>query len=522
MSIRRGVVALLLVLPLAAGAGTLRWAARGDAGSLDPHAFNEGMTNSINGHIYELLGSRERDGTIGPRLATRWTVVEPTVWRFELRRGVSFSDGTPFTAADVVFSIERAQQPTSQQAFFARKLGQPVAVDAHTVELRLPAPNPLLLEHQLNVLIMSRAWAQANGSLKVPEFKTGQEAPSSRSAMGTGPYLLKSREAGVRTVLVRNPNWWGTFVGNVDEVVFTPIGNEATRTAALLSGGIDFTHEIPTHDLGRLADAPDVKLWSGVENRVLFFGMDQARDELLYASVKGRNPFKDRRVREALYRAIDAEAIRTKIMRGQSRPTACMAPAAAGCAAAELEHRPVADLPLARRLLAEAGYPDGFSVTLDCPNDRYVNDQAICVAVAAMLGRIGVRVKVDSRPKSLYFQKVDRRDTSFFLLGWGGGTIDAQSVLDPLIHSFDAKTQKGGDNHGGIADSEIDELIDAAGVEMESTRRNALLAAALRRLHDQVYVVPLHRQMLTWAARRGVTPVVMPDNGVRLHWVRIE
>jgi peptide/nickel transport system substrate-binding protein len=290
MSVRRGIVALLLVLPLLAGAVTLRWAARGDAGSLDPHAFNEGMTNSINGHIYELLASRERDGTIGARLATRWTVVKPTVWRFELRRGVSFSDGTPFTAADVVFSIERAQQPTSQQAFFARKLGQPVALDAHTVELRLPAPNPLLLEHQLNVLIMSRAWAQANGALRVPEFKTGQEAFSSRNAMGTGPYLLTSREPGIRTVLVRNPKWWGTPLGNVDQVVFTPIGNEATRTAALLTGGIDFTHEIPTHDLPRLADSADVKLWSSVENRVLFFGMDQSRDELLYASVKGPQP----------------------------------------------------------------------------------------------------------------------------------------------------------------------------------------------------------------------------------------
>jgi peptide/nickel transport system substrate-binding protein len=151
-----------------------------------------------------------------------------------------------------------------------------------------------------------------------------------------------------------------------------------------------------------------------------------------------------------------------------------------------------------------------------------VNDQAICVAVAAMLGRIGVQVKVDARPKSLYFQKVFRRDTSFFLLGWGGATTDAQAVLDPLIHSFDATTQKGGDNYGGITDADLDALIDAAGVEVDVTRRHALLAASLRRLHDRFYALPLHRQMVTWAARRGVTPIVMPDNGVRLHWIRVD
>jgi peptide/nickel transport system substrate-binding protein len=513
---------IALLLFSAAQANTLRWAGRGDAGSMDPHSFNEGLTDNLVGHVYEQLGQRARDQRIVPGLAESWTVVDDTTWRFTVRRGVLFSDGTPFSAADAVFSIERAQQSTSQQAFFARQMGKPTLIDERTFELKLEKPNPLLLEHQLNVRMMSRAWCKAHGAERVPDFTKKEEAFSTRRAMGTGPFVLESYEPGVKMVMTRNPRWWGTFEGNVTRIVYTPIGNDATRTAALLAGDIDFTHDTPTQDAARLAKEPSVKLVSGPENRILFFAMDQFRDELLHGSVKGRNPFKDARVREAFALAIDAEALKAGTMRGQSQPTACMATAIPGCLATELDQRPPADPARARKLLAEAGYGDGFELALDCPNDRYVNDQSICIAVAAMLGRAGVKVRVDARPKTLFFQKIERLDTSFYLLGWGGGTTDAQGILEPVVHTPEPRTKKGEYNYGKAGDAELDRLIDSAASDMNAERRARTIAEAQRLMMKRFYYLPLHRQMITWTARSNVTPVVMPDNAVRGHWFKVD
>ena len=516
------ILALLVFTTAPAAAQVLRWSGRGDIGSMDPHAFNEGFSDTVVGHVYEQLGRRARDQRIEPGLAERWTVVDDVTWRFTIRGGVKFSDGTPFTAADAVFSIERAQQGSSQQAYFARQLGKPVLLDARTFELRLDKPNPLLLEHQLNVRMMSAAWCKANGAERVPDFTKKEEAYSSRHAMGTGPFLLEAWEPGVKVVLVKNPNWWDRFDGNVTRVVYTPIANDGTRTAALLAGDVDFTHDTPPQDTTRLAGESGVRLHTGPENRVLFFAMDQARDQLLHSSVKGRNPFKDVRVRQAFMLAIDAQAIKAQTMRGQSVPTACPATAGIGCLAPELENRPAADAARARALLAEAGYAQGFELTLDCPNDRYVNDQALCLAVAGMLGRVGIRVRVDARPKAIFFQKIERLDTSFYLLGWGGGTTDPQGLLDPIVHRYDTKTKKGEYNYGRGGSAELDALIDAAGTDMNAERRRETLARAQRLAIEQVQLLPLHRQMITWTARRNVTPVVMPDNGVRLHWMRVD
>ncbi len=512
----------LLALAATAQAQTLRWAGRGDVGSLDPHSFNEGTTDAVLGHVYEQLVTRDAQQRLVPALAERWTVVDALTWRFHVRPGVKFSDGSPFTAADAVFSIERAQQASSQQAYFARQMGRPVLLNDGTFELKLDKPNPLLLEHQLNVRMMSAAWCKANGAERVPDFTKKEEAASTRRAMGTGPFVIERWEPGVRTVLTRHASWWGRAEGNVTRIVYTPIGNDATRTAALLAGDVDFTHDTPPQDSTRLARDAAVRLHTGPENRVLFFGMDQAREELPQSNVKGRNPFRDRRVREAFLLAIDARAVQAGTMRGQSVPTGCMATAAVGCLAPELENRPAADPARAKALLADAGFANGFEVGLDCPNDRYVNDQAICLAVAAMLGRAGITVRVDARPKTLFFQKIERCDTAFYLLGWGGGTTDPQGLLDPIVHRPDARTKKGEYNYGGAGDAELDALIDAAGSEMDAPKRARLLADAQRRTAEQVYFVPLHRQTLTWAARRNVTPVVTPDNAPRMTLFRVD
>jgi peptide/nickel transport system substrate-binding protein len=489
---------------------------------MDPYTQNEGVTNNINAMVYDRLVELDRTLKIVPALATDWRVVNDTTWRLHLRRDVKFHDGTTMTADDVVYSIERSQQPTSQHAVFTRRLGKAVRIDDHTIELRQETPNPLLLEHALNTYVMSRARCIAHKVERVPNANENEEAFSSRQAMGTGAWILKEREPGVRTVLVRNPHHWRTFEGNVDEVVYTPIAHDATRTAALITGDIDFAQAVALQDLERLAKNPQIRITSGVENRLIFFGFDQARDELLYSNVKGRNPLKDVRVREAFYRAIDVEMLKSKVMHRQSAPTACMTMAAVGCLATELEARPGADIARARQLMADAGYAGGFELTLHCPNDRYVNDQSICLAVAPMLARIGVALKVDTRTKSLYFAKVLKHDTSFYLYGWGGNLTDAQFVLDPLLHSFDAKTQKGGDNNGGVYDPELDRLIDSAAVEMNTERRSALIRDALRRVHERFYMLPIHRQMLSWASRVNVQPVIMAGNTVRVDWIRMD
>jgi peptide/nickel transport system substrate-binding protein len=522
-SLTRCLFLLTIALACATSpAKTLRWATRGDAASMDPYAFNEGVTFNINALVHDRLVERDREQRIVPSLATGWSVVDDTTWRFTIRRDAKFHDGSPVTIDDVVFSIERSQQPTSEVSVFTRRLGRPVAIDAETLELRLDAPNPVLLEQAQTVMVMSRAWCKVHGVERVPVFAAREEAYSTRNAMGSGPFMLEKREPGVRTVLKKNPHWWGRFDGNVTEIVHTPIGNDATRTAALIAGDVNFIQEAPPQDIARLEKEPAVRLTTGPENRVIFFGFDHQRDELLYGSVKGSNPFKDRRVREAFFRAIDVDSLRKHIMRGQSVPTACMTTAAIGCLAAALETHPPADVERARALMAEAGYARGFAVTLDCPNDRYINDQAICLALVPMLAKIGVTLKVDARPKSLYFPKIERHDTSFYMMGWGGGTTDAQLVLDPVLHSFDEKTQKGSGNDGRVADAELDRLIDAAAVEMNADQRAKVIAGALERAYAQFHYLPIHRQMLTWASRTDVHPVIAPSNQVNVRWIEID
>jgi peptide/nickel transport system substrate-binding protein len=231
---------------------------------------------------------------------------------------------------------------------------------------------------------------------------------------------------------------------------------------------------------------------------------------------------KDRRVREAIDRAIDADALSSKIMRGQSSPTGCMTTSPEGCPDPALEHRAPVDVAGATKLLAEAGYPGGFSLTIDCPNDRYINDRDLCVAISGMLARIGIRLRVNAMPKALYFPKLSRLDTSIYLHGWGGTITDPQDTLDAILHSTDAASAKGSINYGRYVDEVLDRTIDAAGVEMDPAKRKPLLVAAMdRAAHDHRYIV-LHRQKLTWVARKNVVPVLLPSNIVRVEWIRID
>jgi len=511
--------------PQLSEAKTLRWASQGDPQTADPYSQNEGLTNMFSQAVHDTLVMRDNTLKLVPGLATGWEQVNPTTWRFSLRRGVRFHDGAPFTADDVIFSYERASHPNSQLRQYAIPVGKPRKVDEFTVEFVQDKPNPVTLEHATTIYIMSKAWAEKHKVTTPLDFKNKEETFASRNAIGTGPWILVSREPGVRTVVRRNPEWWGIkdgrASGNVTEVVYTQVSADATRTAALLSGQVDFILDPPTQDVMRLESNKETKVVRGQENRVVFFGFDQQRDELLYSNVKGRNPFKDVRVRQAVYQAIDIEAIRSRTMRGSALPTGGITPSILASNPDAEKRRPF-DAKRSRELLTEAGYPGGFEVTLDCPNNRYVNDEEICIAVAAMLTRIGIATKVTAMPRATYFPKLEKFDTSFYMLGWGGAITDAQTMLDPVLRSFDKATGKGSFNYGRYSNPKLDALIDAAAVEPDAEKRREQIRRAIAEHNAQIHHVPLHRQMIPWAMRQNIQVVHRADNVLNFESVRVD
>ncbi|MEF7613465.1 ABC transporter substrate-binding protein [Aquincola sp. MAHUQ-54] len=512
-------LALALLGP--AHAQTLRWASAGDPLTLDPYAQNESLTNAINGQVYEFLVGRDRKLEIVPLLATEWKQDGPLKWTFKLRPNVKFHDGRPFTADDVVFSLERAKQPTSQIAVYANALGTARKIDDLTVEFTLPQVEPIFLQKLNTIYIMSKGWAEENKATKTQDFANKEESFAARHANGTGPYMVVSRAPGVKTVYKRNPGYWGKIDGNVQEVVYTPIGSGATRTAALISGELDFVLDPSPPDVERLRRTSGVKVIDGPENRVIYIGMDQGRDELLYSNVKGKNPLKDLRVRKALYHAVDIETIKTKLMNGQAAPTGALVPSPlASFGDPDIEKRLPYDVELAKKLLAEAGYPNGFEVTLDTPNDRYVNDERIAVTLAAQWARIGVKVRVNAQTKSLFFNKVEKLDTSMYLFGWGGSITDAETTFTPIYRN---RGQKGvGEyNRGNFKDDELDALAAASSQEADPARRKALIKQVFLRHNEQVHHIPLHRQFIPWAARSNVEVVHRADNWLEWQWVTV-
>jgi peptide/nickel transport system substrate-binding protein len=515
--------ALFAALAAGAQAQTLRWASQGDPQTMDPHSQNESMTNMMNGQVYERLTSRDKQLNIVPGLATSWEQTGPTTWRFKLRQGVKFHDGAPFTADDVVYSIIRGQHANSQINNYAGAVGEPVKVDEQTVEFRLKAVNPIFLQHLDALWIMNKAWSEKHNVTRPLDFKNKEESYAALNQNGTGPYMLVSRAPGIKTTYKRNPNYWGKIEGNVQEIVFTPIANDATRLAALVSGEIDFVLDPAPRDVARLRNTPGVKIVDGPENRVVFIGMDQGRDELLYSSVKGKNPFKDVRVRRALYHAVDIETMKNKLMNGQSYPTGGLTPSPNGSYNdPQIEARLPFDLTKARALMAEAGYPDGFEVQLDCPNNRYIQDEEICVALASMWAQLKVKVKVNAMPRATYFPKLEKYDFSMYMLGWGGAVTDAETTLTPVLRNNLGEKGIGFYNYGRAKNDKADALAAQSSSEADPKKREELVKAALREFKDAVAVIPLHRQVIPWAARTNVNVVHRADNWFEVQWVTIK
>ncbi len=505
-----------------AGAKTLRFSSQGDITTIDPHGNNEGFTNAFLDNIYETLVTRGKDLKVVPCLAESWTAVSPTVMRFKLRPGVRFHDGTPFTADDVVFSVQRALSDTSNFKPYLAGVKEARKVDDLTVEIVTTGPAPVLVPQLTEVRIMSKAWSAKHNVLKPQDYKAKEETFATRNANGTGPYILRTREADVKTVAVLNSNWWGKREGNVTEIVYQPIKSDGTRLAALISGEIDFVLDPSPQDIPRLKQDAKVKVVEGNENRTIFLGMDQFRDELQYSGVKGRNPFKDRRVREAVQLAIDVNAIKSQVMRGLSVPAGIMfAPQVDGYPK-DLDKPAKVDREKAKKLLAEAGYPQGFDVTLDCPNNRYVADEKTCVAIAAMLAQVNVKVKVNAMPRANYFPKIQNLDTSFYMLGWGVPTFDSQYSLQSLLRTRVEKSADGDYNLGRYSNPKVDALIDRLKTETDAKKR-AEIAREVSQLHlADVGHIPLHHQVIPWAMRSNVSVVHRADNRLTVKWVKID
>jgi peptide/nickel transport system substrate-binding protein len=519
------VLAMAIGLPglaAPAAAATFRWANDGDANSMDPYTRSETFLLTFTQNFYDPLVRRDKDLKIEPALAESWEQPNPTTWRFHLRHGVKFHDGTPFTADDVVFSYNRVVAPGSQLNGYMQAVSSVKKIDDYTVDFLTKVPDPIFLGEITSWAIMSKTWCEANHAEQAMDLTKKDENFATRHENGTGPFILDTREPDRRTTLHANSAWWDKMPGNVDKVEFDVIGNAATRVAALLSGDIDMMYTVPPQDVPRLTNNADLKVLETPELRTVFMGFDQSRAELLKSDVKGKNPFKDVRVRKAFNMAVDIKAIQQRVMRGESHPTGLLyGPGVNGWTEASDVRYPY-DPAAAKKLMADAGYPDGFGVTLDCPNDRYINDEAICQAVTAMLARIGVKVTLNAQTRLKYFAEISNPDyhTSFYLLGWTPNTYDALNSFYNLAGTRDGT--RGIFNDGGYSNPTFDTLLDKIAVETDSGKRNAEILQASQMLKDDAAFIPLHQQVVVWATRKNVDLVQMADNAFALRFVTVK
>lgn len=505
---------LAATMATAADAQTLRWALAGDSLTLDPHAQNEGPTHTLAHQMYEPLLHRDMAGAITPALATDWAALpdNPNVWRFNLRKGVKFHGGQDFTADDAVFSLNRAKMETADVKGLLTSIKEVRKVDDHTLDIETDGPNPLLANNLTNLFMMDEGWTKENGSETPQDYANGETTFASANANGTGAYMLVSRKPDEKTVLKANPDYWGKgeFPLEVTEIIYTPIQSPATRVAALLSGEVDFVQDAPVQDLGRVAGQDGLKVVTAAQNRVIFFGMNQGKADLETDSVEGKNPFAELKVRQAMNMAINRDAIKKVVMRDQSSPTGVIMPPFVNGWTEALDAIPAGDAAAAKKLMEEAGYGDGFSITLNCPNDRYINDEGICQAAVGMLGKIGIKVNLDAKPKAQHFPLIQKRTTEFYMLGWGVPTFDSHYVFNYLAHSD--KDERGSWNNTGYSNADVDKMIVSLESEVNLDTRNETIGKIWEQVQKDVLYIPVHNQVLNWSMRKDINFDVQPED----------
>lgn len=521
---RLGILAVLALAALAlpaARAASLRVATAFDPQTMDPHSLALQYHTRVVFQIYEPLVGRDQHYKLVPVLATGWTQVDPRTWRFKLRPGVRFHDGSPFTAEDAVFSFERALAPPSQRQFVLKGIRQVRAVDPLTLEVALATPDATLPQKIVLVAMMSKRWSQAHHVERAQDYNARQETFAVRNANGTGAYQLERYEPDVRTTLKAFPQWWnraGGGNGNVDAASFVTIRSDATRLAALHSGEVDIVLDPPYQDVERLRHDPDVAVTQVSDLSTDYLAFDQASAALPGvapgADGKPRNPFKDLRVRRAVYQAINVDLVIQKVLKGLAMPTAEMLAPEAGSAPATAQ-RPRYDPVRARDLLREAGYPDGFDLRMDCVNVAF--REHVCQAIAAMLTQVGIRTTLHTSPGTQFFPMITQAKVSLAEFGFTGTTEDAWQSLNGLLHTWDA--DGGGTFNGGrYSNPRLDALIDAIRTELDAGKRQAMVAQAMRLAEDDVAYVPLYHRTISWVMQKKVQVVMLPDDTIPVRW----
>jgi len=497
-----GVIAAVVLAISPAIAGELVIGIKLEPSSIDPHYHNLGPNNALARHIFESLVESDENQRLGPGLAVSWRALNDTTWEFKLRQGVKFHDGMPFTADDVLFTFERAPDVEASPSSFAlyTKGKTLKKIDDYTIHIITEKPYPLMPNDVSTIYIISKKHGEG--------AKTG-DYNSGKAAIGTGPYRLSEWVPGDRLVLEKNPGYWGDKA-QFDRVVFKPIRSDPARVAALLAGDVEMIDVVPTPDIPRLKKSPNVVLSQGVSNRVIYLHLDQFRDDSPFITgTSGKNPLKDQRVRKAISKAINRPAIVEKVMEGVAIPAGQLLPEGFFGVSAKLKsekHDPEA----AKKLLADAGYPNGFGLTLHGPNDRYINDAKICQAIGQMLTRVGIDTKVETMPRSVFFSKASRGGPgkspafSFILVGWGAGTGEASSPLKSLLHTYDKARGLGASNRGRYSNPEVDKLVEQALATVDDAKREKLLQQATEVAIEDLGIIPLHYQVNTWATRKGL------------------
>jgi len=511
--------ATLLGLSSVAGAETFRWAGTTDPSTLDPHATNTAPVLGFLNNVYEGLVRRNKEMKIEPSLATAWEPIGEQGWRFTLRADVTFQDGSAFTADDVLFSYERASSEESDVSSWFSPVSEVKVVDELTIDFLTKAPNPLFPDSIANFMIMDREWAVKNEAVR-PSKEA--ENYATRNANGTGPFVVTDRDPGVRTALAPNASWWDELESNITEAIFTPIGQNATGMAALLSGEIDFISPIPLQDVPRMKERDGFTVHEGVEARVLMFGFAHQADALKYSDeTTGKNPFQDVRVRQAAYQAINADTLIEKIMRGNAQPASQLVSDAMRGYSTSMADRLDYDPDGAKALLAEAGYADGFSFGLQCPNDRYINDESICKAAASMMAKVGLNAKLTSMPVRTYWPELREDNFDMYLLGWSPGTFDAEHPIRFLASTPNKEKKLGSWNFGDYSNDRVDELLPAIQTELDEVARQGMIDEVTGILQKEVAYIPMYVQPLIWASKDNVALTQRTDNFFILRWVTI-
>ncbi|MBV7396457.1 ABC transporter substrate-binding protein [Mameliella sediminis] len=517
---------LILSAALAAACGSVaqaedfKWAVTTDPQTMDPHAVNSTPVLGFLNNVYEGLVRRGKDMSVEPALATSWEPIgDGEGWRFKLREGVTFHDGSTFDAQDVLFSYQRASSEEADTRSWFAPISDVIVVDDYTVDFMTTSPNPLFPSSIANWMILDSGWAEANSATR-PDKESGNYATI--NANGTGAFRVTAREPGLRTVLEPFDGWWDEAEHNITRAELTPIQNPATALAALLSGDVDFINPVPIQDVARLAQNPDVTVVQGIEARVIMLGFPHEAEALKYsAETTDANPFADPRVRQAAAHAINVPAILQTIMRGNAQPVNQLVSAAMSGYSEALPPAPAFDQDKARALLAEAGYPDGFSFGLKCPNNRYLNDEAICQAITGMLAQVGMRATLDAMPVNNYWPELRADNYDMYLLGWSPGTLDAEHPIRFLVATPNEEKKLGSWNFGGYSNARIDELLPQIQSEIDPAKRQAMLDEVAQIMTDEQAYVPLYVQPLVWGTRSNIELTQRPDNFFILRWVTV-